>query len=208
MPRVRPLTPEQARSTFANRFSRLTDRTRQFATKFGVRPNRVFLRWTKWSGTERGEGQEQTVLTFEILPTPRVTSLDMLTFSLAHAGVIPVGSVRVDRISVALFTSDILLGKAWPNAHSKPGEERKTLMPIVAPMPGMHRSEPHIPEPYEFFWEVVEDGRGDDPAKRHKFRPMSAPFRRAGKVDWTIMLERVSLDRTRQDKSAIGEGVE
>lgn len=208
MPRVRPLNPEEARHTLANRFGRLADRTRQFATKFGVRPNRVFLRWTKWDGDERGEGKEIDILTYEILPTPRVTSLDMLSFSLAHAGVIPVGSVKVDRISTALFTSDILLGKAWPNPHQKPGHGSLTKPPIVAPMPGMRRREPHIPEPYEFFYEIVEDGRGDDPAKRHRFRPMNEPSRRPGKVDWILMLERVSLDRTRDNKSAIGEGIE
>lgn len=208
MPKVRPLSPEEAKRTFANRFSRLADRTRQFATKFGVRPNRVYLRWTQWTGTERGEGDELDLLNYEILPTPRVTSLDMLSFSLAHAGVIPVGSLRVDRISVSFFTRDILVGKAWPNVRQKPGVDRTTRIPRVAPMPGMNALEPHIPEPYDFFWEIVEDGRGDNPAKRQKFRPMNEPFRRAGKVDWTVMLERVSEDRLRNNTSAIGTGLE
>lgn len=208
MPRVRPLSPEQARHTLANKFGRLADRVRQLATKFGVRPQRVFLRWVKWTGTERGEGDEIDVLTYEILPTPRVTSLDSVSFSFVGAGVIPVGSLKVDRISIALFTRDILLGKAFPNPKQRPGRERVTRRPLVAPMPGMSALEPHIPEPYEFFYEIVEDGRGDDPPKRSKFRPMNEPMRRAGAVEYTVMLERVSEDRLRNGASGMGTGLE
>jgi hypothetical protein len=142
---------------------------------------------------ERGEGNELIYARLEILPTPRVTSLDRLSFSLYHAGTIPVGSVKVDRISVVQFTEDVLLGKALPNN----------------PLPfGESEQEKHIPQPYEFFWEIVEDGRGDNPPKRQRFRPMNKPERRAGKLDYTIMLERVSQDRTRDDQSSIGLGLE
>lgn len=208
MPKIRALSPDEARSTLANRFGSKADRMRQLATKFGVRPNRCFLRWTRWTGSERGEGDELDVLTYEILPTPRVQSLDNLSFSIQHAGVIPVGSLRVDRISTALFTRDVLMGKAWPNASQVPGLVVSTLPPMVTPMPGMDPREPHIPEPWEFFWEVVEDGRGDSPPKRMKFRLMNEPFRRPGKVDWTVMLERVGQDRTRDNRSGIGTGLE
>jgi hypothetical protein len=196
VPRPRPLSPERARHTLANRLGRVFDRARQFATKYGVRPYRVFLTWTQWEGggaVERGEGREILYRRIEILPTPRVTSLDNLSFSLAHAGVIPVGSVRLDRVSIYRFTEDVLSGKAFPDD----------------PLPfGEVRGEKHIPEPFEFFYEIVEDGRGDCPPKRSRFRPMNRPMRRAGKVDWTVMLERTSEDRTRQDKSAIGSGLE
>src|ERR1700722_5033736 len=212
MARIRALSPEQAKRTLANKLGGLTDRVRQLATNFGVRPYRVFLRWTQWTGTERGEGQENVILTIEILSTPRLTNLDSLSFSFWHAGQIPVGSVRLDRISVASFTSDILLGKAFPNTAILERYKECGMIPpappLVAPLPGMDPREPHIPEPYEFFYEIVEDGRGDNPAKRAKFRPMNQTMRRAGKVDWTIMLERVSQDRTRDDESAIGTGLE
>lgn len=217
MARIRALTPDQAKRTLANKLGGLTDRIRQLATNFGVRPYRVFLRWTVWDGTERGEGVEQDVLTVEILPTPKLVNLDSLSFSFWHAGQIPVGSVRLEKISVASFTEDILLGKAWPAGAKKgtapipppiPKGKIPPLPPITAPMPGMDEREPHIQEPFEFFYEIIEDGRGDDPPKRAKFRPMNRPMRRAGKVDWTVMLERVSQDRTRDDKSSIGTGLE
>jgi hypothetical protein len=195
MSRIRALTSDQAKRTLANKLAPTGDRIRQIATRLGVRPYRCFLTWTKWDAPagERGEGNEQLYARMEILPTPRVRSLDRLSFSLAHGGVIPVGSVQVDRISLTQFTEDVLLGKSLP--HN--------------PLPfGEVLQEKHIPQPYEFFWEIVEDGRGDNPPKRNRFRPMNKPERRAGKLDYTIMLERVSLDRTRDDQSAIGLGLE
>jgi len=196
--RIRALRPDQATRTLANRLGPLGDRLRQqISVRFGLRPYRVFLTWTKWDNpdalAERGEGNELLLARLEILPTPRVSSLDNLTFSLYHAGQIPVGSLKIDRISIVSFTEDILLGKSFPNNPLPFNENPK---------------EKHIPQPFEFFWEIVEDGRGDQPPKRSRFRPMNRPFRRAGKLDWTIMLERTSLDRTRDDQSAIGKGIE
>jgi hypothetical protein len=196
MAKIRALTPEQAKRTLVNRFGRRADRLRQIATNKGVRPYRVFLTWTKWGVTsedERGDGKEVLVRQIEILPTPRVRSLDNLSFSIQHAGVIPVGSLRVDRISIHRFTEDVLLGVAYPDDPLPFGEDAR---------------EKHIPQPYEFFYEVVEDGRGDNPPKRRRFRPMNTPHREAGGVHWTIMLERVSQDRTRDNKSGMGTGLE
>lgn len=191
MPKVRPLTPTEARATLANRLGPTVDRIRQIATNLGVRPYRVFLVWTRWSGSERGEGNEQEVLRVEVLPTPRVTSLDNVSFSPMHAGVLPVGSLRVDRISVATLPScfpttyDLLRGHMVPTPH-----------------------EDQTPEPFEFFYEVIEDGRGDCPPVRAKYRLLSVPFRRAGKVDWTVTLERESQDNFRDGASSIGSGKE
>jgi hypothetical protein len=184
-PGVRPLSPDQAVASFANRFARTADRLRQIATKFGVRPYRVFLTWSVWSGDERGEGTETIVRRNEVLPTPRITSMDSVTFSPYHAGILPVGSVKVDRISVDAFTFDLLRGHYVPNPE-----------------------EDLIPEPVDFYWEVVEDGRGDVSPIRAKFRLLNYPMRRAGAVEWTCLLERVSEDRTRDDKSAIGLGTQ
>jgi hypothetical protein len=193
MSRIRALSPERARRTLANRLAPVGDRVRQIATRLGVRPYRVFLTWTQWTGPERGEGTENLYARLEILPTPRVQSLDKLAFSLYHAGTITVGSVQVDRISLVQFTEDVLRGKSFPNN----------------PLPfGENPQEKHIPQPYEFFWEIVEDGRGDDPPKRERFRLMNRPMRQAGKLQWVCWLERTSLDRTRQDQSAIGLGLE
>ncbi len=186
MSKIGPLTPEQAKRTIAHRFTRLGDKIRQLNTKFGLRPYRVFLIWTKWSGEERGMGDEVELKRLEILPTPKVSNLDNVTFSLMHSGTVPVGSVKVEEIS-GQMTQDTLQGRG---------------------LTGMPEWVDHIPEPYSFFYEVVEDGRGDDPANRPKFRLLNVPFRRAGKVDWTLMLERISEDRNRLGKNVVGSGEE
>jgi hypothetical protein len=239
---------------------RIADNLRQIATDKGIRPYRVFLTWTRWTGVERGQGDEVLIRRAEILPTPRVTSIDNQTNAAMHAGVMPVGSLRVDRISVVSFTRDVLMGKAFPGdavtvhdpalpqgeACSYPGIPGRVPVggaagagirppdpgPDMPPLPsgqamvvvqgatrpvvyspdplpfGEDRREKHIPEPVDFYYEVVEDGRHDSPAKRMRFVPMGEPALRAGMVDWTITIERSSSDRTRQDKSAIGEGIE
>lgn len=182
MPKVRPLTALQARRTLAHRLGPRVDRVRQIATNLGVRPYRVFLTWERWTGRERGEGKELLVRRTEILPTPKVEDLASVTFTPFAIGMIPVGSLRVSRISVAAFTQDLLTGKMVPKEH-----------------------EEHIPEPYEFFYEVVEDGRGDDPAARQKYRLLSAPYRKAGGVHWQIVLEKVSPDMGRDGNPAVDD---
>jgi len=254
------LTPGQAKGTLASKFGKVADNLRQLATDFGIRPYRVFLTWTKWTGVERGQGDEILIRRAEILPTPRVISIDNMNNSPMHAGVLPVGSLKVDRISVVSFTRDVLMGKAFPgdavtvhpdgpvdgsciNYPGIPGRGvidgsmgagvqvpyagpdmpalpsgpqqivvRGAQQPVVYspdPLPfGMDRREKHIPEPVDFYYEVVEDGRHDLPAKRMRFTPTGEPHLDAGGVQWKIGLTRSSLDRTRQDQSAIAEGIE
>ena len=173
MPKVRALTPAQAQATFAARFAPAADKLRQIATNLGIRPYRVTLIWTRWSGTERGEGVERVVQTQELLPTPKVASLDNLSFSLMHAGTIPIGSVSLTGVSLT-YTEDLLRGLVVPLAH-----------------------EDEVPEPFDFFYELVEDGRGDPQPQRQRYRLLKPPFRRAGVVDWSLWLQRVAEDRGR-----------
>lgn len=201
MPKVRPLTPLEARRSIANRLAPTVDRIRQLNTKLGERPHRVFLTWTRWTGEARGEGAEELVGQLEVLPTPRVDSLDSVSFSMFSGGTLPVGSIRVSEISVATFTEDLLCGRRIPDearcCRDVP-DERGAVVPHTAPIDG--RSE-EVPFPFDFFYEVVEDGRGDPHPVRNRFRLLSKPFRRAGKVDWMIMLEREDPDRERDNRS-------
>ena len=180
MPKPRPLTAGEAKRTLANRFGPRADRLRQFSTKFGIRPYRCWLVWTKWTGTERGEGKEVTVKRVEILPTPKVTDLTSQALSAFTAGVLPAGSIKVTEISATL-TQDQLTGKAYPVNH-----------------------EDAIPEGVSFYWELVEDGRGDPEPVRAKNRLASVPFRAASMVQWVAMLERISEDANRDGSSAYG----
>ena len=203
MPRPRPLTPEEARRTLAHRFAGRVDRLRQLNTRFGLRPYRCFLVWTRWSGSERGEGHE-TVIDggrLELLPTPKVRSLDNVAAQFFSGGVLPVGSLRVSEIS-ALYTRDQLVGLAVPNgaftcANDPPNRDSAFALP---PRPSVNS----LPQPFDFYWEVAEDGRGDDPAARSKFRPAAWPNRNPGGVQWEMLLERVSSDANRDGSSTDG----
>lgn len=185
MPKPRALTTAEAKRSLAHRFGPRADRLRQFATKFGIRPYRVFLIWTRWWGDERGEGRETEIKRVEILPNPKVESLDAVAYSPSSAGTIPLGSIRLTGVSVDAFTFDLLEGR---HADVIERDDAKTIKGDVS-----------------FFYEIVEDGRGDDPPTRARFRLATTPFRRAEKVDWLLVLERASEDRTRAGTSQIGE---
>jgi hypothetical protein len=183
MPRVRPLTPLEARWTLVNRLGRRIDRARQFTTKYGLRPYRVFLTWTKFSGDETGEGNEQVYQRIEILPTPKLIDLTAINYSPVSSGVLPIGSIQLRRVSIS-YTQDTLMGKTVPIPHQPP------------------------PEPFQFFYEVVEDGRGDDPSDRQRYRLAASPFRAAGSNEWRLTLERASGDMRRDGTSNYNTGEE
>ena len=181
MPKPRPLTPAEAKGSLANRFSGLVDRTRQLATKFGLRSKRVFLVWTRWTGSERGEGVEQEQARVEILPTPLVSDLTSVALNPYAAGKLPVGSIRVSEISLS-FTFDQLAGTKMPGREGAGA----------------------IPSNVDFFYEVVEDGRGDPEPVRQRFRRLGGPTREEDNVSWSLLLERSSEDRDRRGRSNAG----
>lgn len=215
MPKPRPLTPDEARATLAHRLAGRVDRFRQLNTRFGIRPYRVFLVWKKWSGVERGAGKEQEMFRAEILPTPKVQTIDAISLRLYAAGVLPDGSVRVSEIS-ATYTRDQLRGLVYPDPAYHPAPQGAEFAascvgcggscsgPCAAPREPIPVHADHIKQPWEFFWEVVEDGRGDELPHRAKFRLASEPGRSAERVQWNAVLERVSEDDDRNGRSRIG----
>lgn len=144
--------------------------------------------WTKFTGEERGAGEEKEFLRVEILPTPRVADLNSIALNPFSAGVLPAGSLKVDRISV-LLTEDQLTGRIPPVIDHTSNEVKR------------------IEEPFDFFWEIVEDGRGDGNPPREKFRLAGHPWRHEGGVEWCCILERVSEDRGISGVSLYGTGL-
>lgn len=185
MPRPKPLTDEQAQRSFANRFGRTADNLRQLATKFGIRPYRVFLVWQKWTGVERFEGDPVTLLELEILPTPEVQSLDSVAVNPLTAGMLQMGMVRVKEVSTSL-TYEQLKGLAIPG------------QPLLD----------HIPQPFSFFYELREDGRSGVKTVRRKYRLATEPTRDAGNVQWVLTLEKISEDRNRDGQSEYAKGTQ
>lgn len=205
------------RQSLVQRLSPRVDKIRQKFTTIGLRPYDVFLVWTRWDGEERGEGYESELRRVAILPRPKVEDLTSLSLSPFSGGVLPVGSVRLSELTAQL-TADNLTGRTIPSQAyfdgcgivMGPGQGTPAGIGLTPGQQIGHsppRYTDRIPQPNEFFYEIVEDVSGTQataPATRQKFRLFSVPFKRPGKFDWTVMLERISEDRDRFGKSQFG----
>ncbi len=204
MPRPRPLpSPDAARSTLAHRLTGRADRLRQLYTKFGLRSTRVFLVWTIWSGERRGEGNEHELVRIEILPTPRVSDETAIRRRIYSQGILPDGSLRVDQISAGAYTTDNLEGKVIPRGLPACCG-CSVLPPWGEPVAGTLENPEQNPR-VDFFYELVDDGRGSDPSSCDRYRPLSDPERREGSLYFAVNLERTSEDRDRLGKSGVGK---
>lgn len=191
----------------ATRLIPTADRLRQLNTRFGLRPYQVWMVWTKWGGKERGEGHERVIAQIPILPRPLVTDLTSVSLSAYSAGILPVGSLRIEEITGQL-TEDVLNGLAIPTAPyldacgvprpgwgAMPPEDFSPVSPIPQNFAGFVREDSEsIKQPYEFFYEVVQDGPR---SIRRRFRLLNVPFYDAKKMAWSMVLEKQSEDRTR-----------
>ncbi len=168
--RPRPISPAEAKSSLAARLGRRVDRLRQVDARLGFRPYQVFLVWTKWDGDERGEGSQSVVARCQLLPAPVVADLTALSRGKFSAGKYPTGAIRVSEISTS-YTTEHLTGKVLPD-----------------------RGEDQVPHPYQFFYEIVEDGRNGKEPSRRRFSLTSEPFLDAENFQWVIVLDKTSGD--------------
>lgn len=202
MPKPAPLSgPEEAKRTLAHKLTPIADRLRQLNTRFGLRSKRVFLVWSVWSGAERGEGTERVLYEIELLPTPRVSDLSSLARRPYSAGVFPEGSIRVDQISAGAYTRDVLVGLSIPRQTTEaPRADQGSAI-------NKHDYEKGTDPRIDFWWEVQEDGRGDNPARRVRFRIFGGPSRNEGSLWWAVNLELADEARSR-DGSSTSIGVD
>lgn len=200
MPRVRPLSGvTEVRGTLAQRLAGRVDRLRQISTRFGARSRRVFLVWVESTGTESGTGSEVVKFRRELLPTPRVADATSLMRRPLSIGMVPDGSVRVDQISVAWYTEDHLRGIRVPEEYGVATQQR---FHPGEPKPA-DRSLPVLRDPLSFFYEIVEDGRGDEPAARTRYQLGASPWRNETGVQWAVMLVPQSSPTDRNGKSTL-----
>jgi hypothetical protein len=181
MPKVRPITPIEAKRSLVSRLGPRVDRLRQFCTKFGLRPLKVFLVYLKYTGAEYGEGEQKEAQRIELLPTPKVQSMSDVALQPLNAGIEGDGGVTLTKVS-SRYTFDQLRGLYVPERH-----------------------EDHLEPPYFMVYEIVEDGRGDPQPVRQTFRLASLPERRAGQIDWTLKLQRVSGGNDRTGEPTYGD---
>lgn len=196
MPKPRPLSDVEARTALARRFAPRADRLRQFATRFGLRSRRVFLVWEQWTGTERGEGTRSTLARVELLPTPRVGDLSAVMRRAFATGTLDDGALRIDMISVAVFSEDNLRGLRIPATQGYPGG-------VVGGTP----DEPVIARNVDFWWEMTEDAGGDEPPARRRFRVSGGPWRNEGGLYWAVAVEAAGDGRQRDGDEFFDDGV-
>ena len=209
--RLAQLTPVQASRTLVNRLAPRIDRLRQVTTRFGLRPYNVTLVWGQWSGDERGEGIFSVIREVPLLPNPKVEDLSALALDPRSAGILPVGSVRLTGIS-ATYSADILRGHYYP---TEPSDRLPADVEFFYELTedGRDRQEDATSACTRVYGAGHAEGGGAEaagvelpqaPVVRARFRPASEPMRRAGKVDWTLILERVSEERDREGNEQIG----
>ena len=156
--------------TLAGSFIGLADDLRDMFTQFGLRPYTVRRIRVKWSGQRRGVGQPTVIFSEPILPTPKVTDISGLSELLHPIGLDEHGSIRLSEIS-GTYTEDDLRGLDSSGKGAAVDEE--------------------------FFYEI-EYARPDGLAgEKRRFFPSGAASYNAGKLQWTLMLEKSNEDRGR-----------
>lgn len=198
--RPAPLAPGRVGRTITERLAGRVDRIRQLNTRLGQRARRVFLVWTRFDGDERGEGNERVVRRVEILPTPRVTDASQINYRPWSGGTMPEGSIRVDEISTRSFTPDSLRGLRFPNepywTEFGPQVQAGELID-----PNGDPNQPNPDPQTDFFYEVVEDGRGDAQPERERYRLLGRPWRNEEQIYFAVVLEATSQQMGRDGES-------
>lgn len=148
----------------------VVDRVRDLKTQLGANQYSVHLIHTRWTGGERGVGEEYVFSDVELEPTPSVAAFSGLRSELTSIGIAESGSLMVSEIS-ARYEEDFLLGRI--------------------------NDEP-IEEDVNFYWEVQLDPTtpNADVRRRRRFIPSGPPSFEETKFQWSMNLLRASADRT------------
>lgn len=165
----RLLSDREAKGSLLARMAKTVDRLRHVNVRLGARPYQVFLCWITWDGPERGEGRQKVTHRCPVLPVPKVEDLS-LRYNPSSGGKYPAGSVRVTEVT-ATYKLEFLTGKVVPD-----------------------RPEDEVPHPYEFFYEIVEDGRHGPNPERKRFVLAATPQLDAEHQQWILVLEKQSGD--------------
>jgi len=100
--------------TLADKLSPVVDKIRSIPSRLGIRPYKVFLIETSWSGGMVGDGEEQLVFEREILPTPKADIKIGLDYR--SSGKKETGDVMLKHIS-ANYSEDDLAPRDLKDGH-------------------------------------------------------------------------------------------
>lgn len=164
------VTPESIKKSLARRFVPLADNLRDLLTKFGLRTYNVALVRVRWSGGMRGVGVPEVIKLEPLLPTPAITDLSALTELVQPVGLDEVGSIELSGLS-GRYSEEFLRGLDYE------GES--------------------IPVSDEVFYEIEFPRTDGGEALKRRFYGRSAPTYSAGKLQWSLRLERAHDDRPR-----------
>lgn len=173
----RPITPNEDQALRPNalpgqslveQLGSTADELRQLYTEFGLRPYRVFSVIIRWTGGASGRGDAVLEQETELLPTPLVRDTKTIRGVAKPAGLDEEGSITLRQISPRYTEDDIR-----SIFHQQP-----------------------LPDDRDGFLEVRIDER-DGSTKRRRFSVKGAPYRDAGKFEWSASLRLQSHDRGR-----------
>lgn len=172
-PLDRPLTAGTAPlcGSLAFTLRSTVDRLRDLYTQFGLRPYKVSLVRTGWSGGRRSLGVELVISSKVILPTPKIMDLSGLAEVVTPVGMDEFGSIMLQEVS-GTFTEDQLHGKVFDGQP--------------------------LPLDQNFYYEVeFPPACAGDNGERRRFTVKNAPMYFADQFQWHVSLERQRSDRTR-----------
>lgn len=158
------------------RLSPVVDRIRHLYTRFGLRPYRVFLVHTVWSGSRRGEGAEMEISRREILPTPNVVDMQGTTEVMRAVGMSEEGGITVEQISTK-YTEDDLLGLT------------PDLIDPAMPRTGLQNG--------NFFYEVTESRPSTPAPQPRRYVPDGVPMLGRDRFQWRISLKKQDYNSRR-----------
>lgn len=169
-PKFTVLSGERLAKSFASSLISTADSIRDLYVQLGMRTYLVSIVRTGWTGGRRGIGVEYLKEEIEILPTPRLTTLDSVTEILQPVGLDEIGSVMLSEIS-GRYTEDELLGR--------------------------YRDGILIPKDEQVFYEIHFPQKDGNPGIRRRFVTRAAPYYSASRLQWSIQLDRSHEDRSR-----------
>lgn len=143
------------------------DHLRQIQSQLGANQYTVHLVWTRWTGGERGVGDEYITRDETLVPTPEIEDLNTVRKQNTSIGMAEVGSLRIRGISPR-YTEPELMG-VRPGGVTLGADE-------------------------EFFWEVVSPASAGGVLRR-RFFPRSAPTLKETDFEWVMDLMRAHGDR-------------
>lgn len=166
------LRPGDFAKTLTGRMTPVVDRIRDLLTPVGQRPYSVRLVWTRWSEGERGEGTEEVIREFMLLPTPKVGDLEEIESVTTSVGSEEFGEIEISEIS-GRFTEDFLLGR------DENGQD--------------------IPKDQQFYWEVEFISSGPPGAVniRRRLEPSGTPNYDPQMLGWKLKMVRAGENRRR-----------